>query len=67
LVVIWYARSAKVLWHADYSPDHEKNEGLYQRIVTDSVKTLYQKTHCFGLGHNPKIHLASNGKAINNW
>ncbi len=45
----------------------KKNEGLYQRIVTDSVKTLYQKTHCFGLGHNPKIHLASNGKAINNW
>ncbi|QOC96771.1 hypothetical protein [Pseudomonas putida] len=44
-----------------------KKRGGYQGIVTDSVKTLYQKTHCFSLGHRHKIHLASNGKAINNW
>jgi hypothetical protein len=34
-------------------------------IVTDSVKTLYQKAYCFSAGRPPKIHLANNGKAIN--
>jgi hypothetical protein len=48
-------------------PRREITGAVYQRIVTDSVKTLYQKTHCFGLGPSHKIHLASNGKAINNW
>jgi hypothetical protein len=48
-------------------PRQRGKEGLCHRIVTDSVKTLYQKTHCFSFGHSHKIHLASNGKAINNW
>ncbi|MGB5958809.1 hypothetical protein [Pseudomonas sp.] len=48
-------------------PEVKKTDGIYQRIVTDSVKTLYQNTHCFSLGQRHKIHLASNGKAINNW
>jgi hypothetical protein len=39
---------------------------MRQRIVTGSVKTLYQKAHCFKLGQRHKIHFASNGKAIDN-
>jgi hypothetical protein len=44
-----------------------KNRGFFRAIVTDSVKTLYQKSHCFSGCHLPRIHLANNGKAINFW
>ncbi|WP_434518681.1 hypothetical protein [Pseudomonas sp. NFX1] len=44
-----------------------KNQGVFWVIVTDSVKTLYQKAYCFSASRPPKIHLANNGKAINFW
>ncbi|MGE8466839.1 hypothetical protein [Pseudomonas putida] len=44
-----------------------KKQRFFCVIVTDSVKTLYQKTHCFSGCRRPKIHLANNGKAINFW
>jgi hypothetical protein len=50
-------------WHTAI---REKNGAFFQGIVTDSVKRLYQNL-CFSRGHPPKIQLASNGNAINNW
>ncbi|WP_369987493.1 hypothetical protein [Pseudomonas xanthosomatis] len=41
------------------------SEGIARGIVTISVKSLYQKTLCFSRYPRHKIHLASNGNAIN--
>jgi len=36
------------------------------QIVTNFTNRLYQKPHCFSLGHSSRIDLASNGKKIDN-
>jgi len=35
-------------------------------IITNFTNRLYQKPHCFSLGHSSRIDLASNGKKIDN-